>query len=200
MAIQDSPDITEITARLHEIAYRDSATMVSVKAEDLRQLLDSTSKACVQGASTNRKEALADHFKTVARNPMGSYELGVQHPTWATSQANLDSNEAHHVEVLGHALAACIEEAGIIQPDVSLTGPQLLHFASDLRNVIISQRQAEEAYNALITFVLSSQTECAIEFLRCWNEGDFESCRQEWPEAPDAVYVGADSLHSKTMV
>jgi hypothetical protein len=102
--------------------------------------------------------------------------------------------------VLGHALAACIEEAGIIQSDVALTGPQLLHFASDLRNVIISQNQAQETYNALISFVLSSQTECAIEFLRCWNEGDFESCRQEWPEAPDAVYVGADSLHSTTVV
>lgn len=31
-----------------------------------------------------------------------------------------------------------------------------------------------------------------IEFLSCWQEGDFESIRNEWPGAPEAVFIGAD--------
>lgn len=33
-----------------------------------------------------------------------------------------------------------------------------------------------------------------IEFLACWFEGDFEAIRKEWPEAPEAVFIGADPM------
>lgn len=36
-----------------------------------------------------------------------------------------------------------------------------------------------------------------IEFLRCWNEGDFDSVRDQWPEAPEEVFIGADPLYRK---
>lgn len=32
-------------------------------------------------------------------------------------------------------------------------------------------------------------------FLRYWNQGDFDVIRREWPDAPEAVYIGADPLH-----
>lgn len=34
-------------------------------------------------------------------------------------------------------------------------------------------------------------------FLRLWNEGDFDTLRREWPDAPSTVYVGADPLATK---
>jgi hypothetical protein len=38
----------------------------------------------------------------------------------------------------------------------------------------------------LCAFLLT--TDDPMNFLRCWNEGNFEACRREWPEAPDEVY------------
>ncbi|WP_185057441.1 hypothetical protein [Pseudomonas chlororaphis] len=35
----------------------------------------------------------------------------------------------------------------------------------------------------------------AIDFLRCWNEGDFDVVRETWPEAPEEVFIGADPLY-----
>ncbi len=31
-------------------------------------------------------------------------------------------------------------------------------------------------------------------FLRYWNEGEFDKLRRNWPDAPYAVYVGADPM------
>lgn len=37
-----------------------------------------------------------------------------------------------------------------------------------------------------------------IDFLRYWNEGDFDVLRRNWPEAPEAVFIGADPQHDRT--
>lgn len=66
--------------------------------------------------------------------------------------------------------------------------------------------EAEAALNALplpppdpavaaIQFALEDDD--GIEFLRCWNEGDFDSIRDQWPEAPEEVFIGADPLYCK---
>ncbi len=34
-----------------------------------------------------------------------------------------------------------------------------------------------------------------MSFLQCWIEGDFAAIRKEWPDAPEAVFVGADPTH-----
>lgn len=52
---------------------------------------------------------------------------------------------------------------------------------------------AKNAAVAAIQFAL--ETDGGLEFLRCWNEGEFDVIRQEWPDAPEAVFVGADPLH-----
>lgn len=33
-----------------------------------------------------------------------------------------------------------------------------------------------------------------MEFLRLWMEGNFASIRKEWPNAPDAIFAGAETL------
>lgn len=46
---------------------------------------------------------------------------------------------------------------------------------------------------AAIQFAL--ETDDGLAFLRCWNDADFDSIREEWPEAPDEVFIGADPLY-----
>jgi hypothetical protein len=53
---------------------------------------------------------------------------------------------------------------------------------------------AADAACAAIAFALKDME--GMAFLRCWNDGDFDSIRREWPEAPEAVFIGADPLHT----
>jgi hypothetical protein len=55
--------------------------------------------------------------------------------------------------------------------------------------------EAGDAAVAAIAYVLDMRTECPMEFLRCWNQGDFDVIRNEWPDAPEAVFAGADPLY-----
>lgn len=55
-----------------------------------------------------------------------------------------------------------------------------------------------DASVAAIEFALDPETECPMDFLRCWFHGDFDVIRREWPEAPEAVFIGADPLHPVT--
>lgn len=50
------------------------------------------------------------------------------------------------------------------------------------------------ASTAAIEYALSQGSE-GLTFLRLWSEGEFETIRREWPDAPDAVFEGADPLH-----
>jgi len=45
---------------------------------------------------------------------------------------------------------------------------------------------------AAIQFAIENEFDEGMQFLRCWNEANFEACREEWPEAPDECYIGAD--------
>lgn len=55
--------------------------------------------------------------------------------------------------------------------------------------------QAPYAAVAAIAYALGRGfMESPMDFLRCWNEGDFEAVRNEWPEVPDEVFIGADPL------
>ncbi len=56
--------------------------------------------------------------------------------------------------------------------------------------------QTQNSAVAAIQFAL--ETDDGLAFLRCWNEGNFEAIRREWPEAPVSVFVGADPLHPAT--
>tara|TARA_B100000929_G_scaffold282661_1_gene262869 strand:+ start:844 stop:1059 length:216 start_codon:yes stop_codon:yes gene_type:complete len=50
---------------------------------------------------------------------------------------------------------------------------------------------------AAIQFAL--ETDEGLVFLRCWQQGDFDAIRDEWPEAPEEIFIGADPLHPKTI-
>lgn len=52
-----------------------------------------------------------------------------------------------------------------------------------------------DAAVAAIAFALQEGSAGGIEFLRAWSYGEFRAIREEWPEAPEAVFIGADPLY-----
>ena len=68
-------------------------------------------------------------------------------------------------------------------------------FFSLHEEAINALNKTEAAYNAVISYMLGKgYTEEPLEFLRCWNEGDFDALREEWPDAPKEIYY-ADPLY-----
>lgn len=51
---------------------------------------------------------------------------------------------------------------------------------------------------AAIKFALHEPDGEGLAFLRAWLHGAFSEIRRDWPEAPDAVFIGADPLHPGT--
>ena len=50
-------------------------------------------------------------------------------------------------------------------------------------------RRGEAAFRAVINYACGKgRHEEPLEFLRCWNEGNFAALRKEWPDAPPAIY------------
>jgi hypothetical protein len=51
---------------------------------------------------------------------------------------------------------------------------------------------------AAIEYALSDKCDGegdAMDFLRYWNEGEFDVLRSHWEDIPDAVFIGADQFH-----
>lgn len=115
------------------------------------------------------------------------------------SQAGNPSASENHAKLLGQMLGECIVTAGITHPDAPLSGPELLMFGKDLRNHLVQLEQGQEAFNAVISYILSNRNESPLDFLRCWNEGNFEALRKEWSDAPEEIYIGPDTLHPMTI-
>lgn len=60
--------------------------------------------------------------------------------------------------------------------------------------------QTNDPALAVIQYMLDNPTEDVMAFLHCWNEGDFDALRREWPDAPEEIYIGADPLYKPTDV
>lgn len=65
----------------------------------------------------------------------------------------------------------------------------------EMREEVEDSRNSDECFNAVIRYILGKgYCEEPLEFLRCWNEGNFEVLREEWPDAPEEIYL-ADPLY-----
>ena len=65
----------------------------------------------------------------------------------------------------------------------------------DIKDIEREHLNSDVCFNAVISYILGKgRTEEPLEFLRCWNEGDFDSLREEWPDAPKEIYY-ADPLY-----
>lgn len=150
-------------------------------------------------ATTECDEAFAERYQADPQDPMVSHDLSIWRDAWAARRSPDIAAMEQQIEALGQTLGECIVESGMISPNAGLSGPQLIQFGTELRQHIARMNQGEACNKAVIDFVLSQRAECELEFLRAWREGNFKACREEWPEAPDEVYIGADQFHPKTV-
>lgn len=93
---------------------------------------------------------------------------------------------AKETEVIKHAVDVanyCMMLVDVLDglPDVTDTAPQSAHSPAI----------------AAIEYAISKNSE-GIEFLRCWLYGEFPEIHEGWPDAPEAVFIGADPLHPET--
>ncbi len=74
-------------------------------------------------------------------------------------------------------------------------------FDADIAKGALILRPAKRAVPgndaALAAMKFALHADEGMEFLRCWMHGDFDAIRKEWPEAPDAVFIGADPVLGK---
>lgn len=59
--------------------------------------------------------------------------------------------------------------------------------------MVAVDESSPDAAVAAIQFTLKDED--GLQFLRLWNEADFDAIRREWPEAPEDVFIGADPLY-----
>lgn len=70
------------------------------------------------------------------------------------------------------------------------------HLADQLRTENLELQRADECWSAVVSYMTGAgRMENPMEFLHCWNEGNFEAIRKEWPDAPKEVFY-ADPLSS----
>ncbi len=69
----------------------------------------------------------------------------------------------------------------------------LKYSASKLKSARGGFPVVEKNNPAVAAIAYALENDEGIEFLRYWNEGDFDICR-EWNNVPDEVFIGADSL------
>lgn len=99
---------------------------------------------------------------------------------------------------LASAVTNAAVKAGGVAPGVELSGPQLLLAINDMADALIAKQNQPPAAVAAINFALQPDSD-GLEFLRVWFHGDFGAIRKEWPDAPEAVFIGADPLHPATL-
>lgn len=105
-----------------------------------------------------------------------------------------------------HQQAKAVDAPSLTEPPVGLPSNLSSDFstgAAPSRDSVILVHDSDEpdpscAFNAAIDYTLSCGIgDGGLEFLACWREGNFSAIRREWPDAPDAVFKGADPLYGK---
>lgn len=91
------------------------------------------------------------------------------------------------------------EEALLFSVDHDDRYPDVLEDASVLARAAFPHQGASDPTPGIAAIAFALETDDGLEFLRCWNEGDFAAIRREWPEAPAEVFIGADPLHEPTL-
>lgn len=148
-----------------------------------------------------RGAALADATLNAQARPLAQPVVGYMRAS-GNLEAVLDvpaptANIVQHLDKLAWLLAEGIlilkdrnpyDAYWFAQAEAALN---LIHKQGLTSNLPLENDAAVEA----IQFALENDE--GLAFLRCWNEGNFQAIRDEWPEAPEKVFIGADPLHGK---
>jgi hypothetical protein len=73
----------------------------------------------------------------------------------------------------------------------------------DLFMELLKKAQAADAALAVIAYMVdlaeNGEDDDVAFFLSHWNEGEFGVLRKEFPDVPEAVFIGPDPLHPATI-
>ncbi|MEZ2310811.1 hypothetical protein AB6809_29625 [Paraburkholderia sp. RCC_158] len=94
---------------------------------------------------------------------------------WREALAHMLTNKAYDRAYVEHEIKALADIEAACKVEVAAQPPV-----------------GNSASVAAIQFALDADE--GMTWLRLWNQGEFESCRREWPEAPDECYIGADQF------
>lgn len=70
--------------------------------------------------------------------------------------------------------------------------------AVDVLQAMLEQPAIDTNNAAVAAIQYALKDDSPMEFLKCWNEGNFAALRKEWENVPDEVFIGADPLFAKT--
>lgn len=132
-----------------------------------------------------------EHYQAtgVVAVPDGECAAAVSHPK---ASGSADSRRSLHL-IFADGSDVGIHDPTLItfskagETDVDQRCEAALKFAPELNEF------GSDAAVAAIAFALKDME--GMAFLRCWSEGDFDAIREEWPEAPEEVFIGADTQH-----
>lgn len=97
-------------------------------------------------------------------------------------------------------LHACMVAAGVVSEGHTSTYTDVVALGKELKHQIESLNQGRDSVGAVIAYILANPCESPIEFLRCWNEGNFDALRTEWENVPEEVFIGADTHNPSTVI
>lgn len=65
---------------------------------------------------------------------------------------------------------------------------------------MVSNQNTQQKHAAAVAAILFAlKADDGLEFVHAWNYGQFDKIRNDWPEAPEYVYIGADPKHPETI-
>lgn len=115
-------------------------------------------------------------------------------------QGGVSEEDAHSFTTDTAQLLALLEIWHISGSGLSAEGIAALEAVEADYAALVRSNSDHGNHAAVAAIEFALKTEEGLQFLRCWNEGNFEAIRDEWPEAPEEVFIGADTLHKPSTV
>ncbi|WP_421526870.1 hypothetical protein [Pseudomonas brenneri] len=109
--------------------------------------------------------------------------------------SEVSEEDAHSFTTDAAQLFALLELGHISGSGMSAEGVAALQAVEDAHAALVRANTDHGTDAAVAAIQFALETEEGLQFLRCWNDGDFDAIRDEWPEAPEEVFIGADPLH-----
>ncbi|AJY27769.1 ead/Ea22-like family protein [Burkholderia thailandensis 34] len=81
---------------------------------------------------------------------------------------------------------------------IALANPDTILRLLRERRTALTAASGHPTYASVAAIQYALDAEEGFEWLSLWNEGEFERCRRDWPDAPDDCYIGADPMHPET--
>lgn len=92
-------------------------------------------------------------------------------------------------------LSASLETALSIIKDKNAQIDSCIASMQQAVNLLDEYQKAEECFMAVIAYMLNDDE--PLEFLRCWDAGNFHTMCEKWPDAPKEIYY-ADPLNEES--